>query len=356
MSLVIKRYADLSEPFFFYNGEERLRFSKSIWTYFRETSEGLTPLSGVTGTCHIIDRSSALMPWAVKMALRRVFALMQDHKRADGFYELYFTELEKILDASKKADREELEAAGDIGHVAHDWIESYIKSVLADNTNRTLELLAKLPEDERAANCCVAAIGWMDAHNVRWVATERRVFSRTFLYAGTLDGLAKVDSCSDPLCCPHEFKDRLSIVDWKTSNYLYVEYLLQTAAYWQAHVEETGDQVVDRWINRLGKDDAEFDSWHAEGGDLFAQDFTAFRHALELSQDLKQIESRISDVREARREYKKKIRDAEKAAQMKIECEKAKTYKGTRKSKCLPDGSQCEACAKKYSEMAQKRG
>src|SRR5262249_19750690 len=124
-----------------------------------------------------------------------------------------------------------------------------------------LELLGNFPVDERAANCCAAAVEWMSQHNVRWLKTERKCFSRKYGYAGTMDGLAVVDSCKDRLCCPHDFTDRLTLVDWKTSNALYVEYLLQTAAYQQAYQEETGETIADRWVIRLGKDDAEFDPW-----------------------------------------------------------------------------------------------
>lgn len=346
MSLKIKKYPDLSEPIFFYNGTERLRFSKQHWLYLREESDGvLTPLNGVTGTCHIIDKSQALMPWAVKLALQRTYALLQEHRRGDGFYEIFEVELEEILEAAKKADKDALEDAGEVGHIAHDWIESFIKATLADDEGRQFELLAKLPEDDRAANACIAAIEWMVRHNVRWIDTERKVFNREHLYAGTLDGLALVDSCDDPMCCSHSFVNRLSITDWKTSNYLYTEYLLQTAAYWAAYVLEFHEeQIEDRWIIRLGKDDAEFDPWHAEGVDLFKEDFDAFIHAQCLVNALKKIEGRISDVKAARSEYKKKKRQAEKLERDKIRCPKADDYKGSRMTKCLPDGSQCQAC------------
>jgi hypothetical protein len=351
MSLTIKRYPDLSEAIYFYNGTEKLRFSKQNWLYLWEKPTGLVPLKGVTSTCHIIDRSAALMPWAVKMALQRTWTKLQDYRRGDGFFEIYFSELEAILEDAKKADKDALEDAGDVGHIAHDWIESYIRSVLSGNEGRTLEILAKLPEDERAANCCIAALEWMARHNVRWQATEQRVFSRQYGYAGTLDGLALIDSCDDPLCCPHHFVDRLSITDWKTSNYLYVEYLLQTAAYWQAIYEEKQTPIQDRWIIRLGKDDAEFDPWHAPGQDLFVTDFTAFLHCLNLSLTLDTINGRISDIKAARKEFKKKRREAEKAERIKIRCDKADDYKGKRLTRCLPDGSQCLACQKKYEEQ-----
>lgn len=357
MSLKIKRYPDLSEPLYFYGGSEKLRFSKSHWLYLREAEDGtLEPLHGVTNTVHIIDKP-ALLPWAVKMALKRAWERFQEHRRPDGFYELFETELEQILEDSKKADRDALEEAGTVGHVAHAWIESLIKSIMAESVNRTLEILAKLPTDERAANACIAAVEWMDRHRVRWLLTECRVYSRKYKYAGTLDGLALIDSCDDPLCCPEPFKDRLSITDWKTSNYLWPEHLLQTSAYWNALeeeklkelVEKYGKPIDDRWVIRLGKDDAEFDPWHAPGTDLFNIDFEGFLQCLGLKLTLEKIQGRISDVKAVRKEYKKKLREAEKLERMKVRCDKADDYKGKRMTKCLPDGSQCQACAAIYA-------
>lgn len=353
MALVIKRYPDLAFAGYFYGGTEKLWFSKDNWLYLRETPEGQVPLSGVTGTCHIIDRSSALMPWAVKKATERVKTLMEEHRRGDGFYELLVEELDSILAASKKADREVLEDAGEVGHVAHDWVEQLVKSILSGDETRRMELIVKLPEDERAANACIAAVEWMIAHNVRWIATEQKVFSREDLFAGTMDGLALVSSCDDETCCAKPFADRLSIVDWKTSNYLYIEYLLQTAAYWKAKVEESGEAIEDRWIIRLGKEDAEFDPWHAEGTDAYQRDWSAFKHALDLTRSIKDIEAKMSEVKNQRKAAMKLKAQAAKLAQAKIRCPKADEYKGKKMSKCWTDGeesAQCVACAAKYAE------
>lgn len=351
MALIIKQYPDLSQPYLFYGGTESLRFSKKIWTWFKEHDGGtLEPLSGVTGTCKIIDHSAPLMVWAVKMALQRAHARLQEHKRADGFYEVYEEELAAILVDAKKADREVLEDAGNVGHIAHAWIESYIQSILAKDNPRSLEILAKWPEDERAANCCIAAVEWMFNHKVEWLQTERKVYSREFKYAGTMDGLAIVSACENPRCCAQPFTDRLSIVDWKTSNHLYAEYLLQTAAYQQAYMEETAEAVQDRWILRLGKDDAEFDPWHAAGAELFLPDFTGFRHALNLSLTMKQIDRRIWEIRDRRRGFERAEKTAAKEAAHRIACPKSKDYLGSRLTKCFEDGTQCEACASIYKE------
>jgi hypothetical protein len=346
---------NLPEYTFNYNPPVRLLFDESCWTYYRVCPDGtLEPCWGVTGVLKIIDKSEALMRWAVRTALARTKKLLMDggYVYLDGDTKtLYESVLDDIITRAKKADREELEAAGEIGHVAHAWVENVIKSILTNDEDRRLELFAKLPVDERAANACIAAIEWMFKHNVRWISTERKVFSLQYGYAGTCDGMAWVDSCDDPLCCPTAFKDRKSLIDWKTSNSLYVTYLMQAACYQHAHQEETGEKIEDRWIIRLGKDDAEFDPWHVEGEALFHEDMNGFLCALALYKSVHSIEDRVAAFRAvrvaARREIAKIARDAGYA----VKCLDADKYKGVRRKKgCNDTEKMCLKCEEIYAQ------
>jgi hypothetical protein len=355
VSLIIKKYNDLSAVHFFYDGTERLRFSPSKWLWVREQGDKLIELSGVTGVCKIVDRSQPLMRWAVKKSLEKLRILaLENHLGPDECVQMFPFELDRLIEEAKKADKEELESAGETGHEAHRWIESLILANLAGTRNRELEILAKLPEDELASNACCGSVEWMVKHNVRFRSTERKVFHREHLYAGTMDGLAIVDSCEDRCCCPTEFKDRLTVVDWKTSNYLYTTYLLQVAAYQAAYECETGDQIEDRWVLRLDKETGDFDPWHAEGRDAFDMDFTAFLHALDLTRSLKLIDGRVGVIREARREVRKAANAAAKLERLALACEGSKRYKGVRIPKCGPTGTGCAACLKKYFEVHGK--
>jgi len=69
------------------------------------------------------------------------------------------------------------------------------------------------------------------------MAVEHRVFSRLYGYAGTLDWLGRIDG-------------RLSIIDYKTGPVV-PSYGPQTAAYAEAHAEETGERVARRYALRL---------------------------------------------------------------------------------------------------------
>jgi hypothetical protein len=335
----------------FYNGSVTLVFDSQGWTYYKiETDGSRTPQYGVTTVLKIINKSEVLIPWALKRAMEKLKRLLKEKgyieiKDSVTFANLLFEEvLDDIISQAKKASQEEFEDAGEVGTQAHTWIESYIKAILEDKEERRLELLSKLPEDERAASCVIAALAWMDAHNVRWLMTERKCYSRRHSVAGTMDGLAIVDSCSYPVCCPTAFKDRKSLIDWKSSNGLYVSYLMQAAIYQESYEEETNDKIEDRWIIRLDKVSGEFDPWHCER-DSFQQDLDGFLNALALYKSVQGIEARISDIKDQKRAAEKEKLKIER----KIKCLDSDTYKGKRKKKgCNDSEEMCETCLKKF--------
>ena len=350
MSLVIRKYPDLTAPTPAYGGKVYTAFSAKAWkhflTPFGEITE-LTPLDGVTGVVKVIDKSSALVPWAVKQALMRCRRLILEQGLGpDGSIQLFVDELDAILAASKKADNDILEDAAAVGHVAHDHAEQTIKSLLSGDVRRTCELLAITPEDERAENAFVAVIDFTTSHNVRWTASEQRALSLELQSCGTADGLCYMDSCDDRLCCPTEYKDVYTLIDFKTSNCVvpYVSYLYQTALYQQAIEEEHHKEIANRFILLLEKTTGDFSAWGRFGRAAFEKDLAGFKHCLNLTRSLRDVQSEIDAMAQARRDRKKEAKAAEKEAATRLECPKAKDYKGSRMTKCLPDGSQCGAC------------
>lgn len=282
-------------PYIFYGGDVRLWFDPEKHVYYREIADNLfEPQDGVTTVIHIIDKSDALVPWAAKMVFEQALKLIpfDDSTLLDPepyTKPISYRELERILLAAKKAPREIKEAAGDTGSLAHQCIEDSIREARRirkpDEEAVTLKQIINWPTDERAINCVKAAFDWMQKHNVRWLETERKVYSRIHKFAGTMDGLALVDSCDNAKCkgCKNaKFSNVLSLIDWKSSNGLWVDYLYQTAAYEFAHEEEMDIDIVDRWILRLGKEDGEFDPWRI-GPESFDKDFEAFLRCLQLT-------------------------------------------------------------------------
>ena len=350
---LLKQYNHLEESIWFYDHTEELKFNRKTWTWYRVNGGTLERLYGVTGVVHIIDKSAPLMAWCKKRCMEKLRRLMVERAGSgseDALMQLYIGTLDEIIKEAKRADEEEKDAACDTGHDAHEWIEQYVKATLRHDEARREELLAKFPQDERAANCCIGMLTWSANHNVRWISTERPVYSRKHKCVGTMDGLALVDGCDDRLCCSSSFKDRLSVIDWKTSNALYIEYLFQTACYQSNYEEETGETIEDRWVIRLGKEDAEFDPWHVEGRESFEQDWRGYYNALQLFISVHEVEDRIDGVKNVRRAVLKERARAAKEAEHRVRCPKADDYKGIRRSKCFEDGTQCQACTKIYEE------
>jgi hypothetical protein len=349
MALIIRKWGSLSGPHLFYNGTEKLYFAKQNWLWLRDTPEGLQPLHGVTGTLKIVDKSDPLIRWACRKCIERIKALSEDNLRPDGMYEIHVEEFDQILEAGRKAHEVSLDDAATVGHISHSWVESVILAILNGDNNRLYEILAKFPLDERAMNCCIAAVDFMVRHNIRWIASERKVYSRSLGVAGTMDGLCYADACDDPLCCPDPFKDVLTLVDWKSSNHLVPTYLAQSALYQYAYTEETGEVIRDRFVIRLGKEDGEFDPWHRPGEAWFKQDLQLFLDALELTKSLEEVETGLSAMKETRKAAMKLKALAAKEERLKKKCEGADKYKGIRVPKCNK-GNPCETCLAKYAE------
>lgn len=350
----ITKYGGITEEYKFYNDSVILRYDKENHEYLLVEDGKLISIPSVTTIVHIIDKSNALVPWAAKKVAEKFVELAPKYKRTyeafsnETFDYLDLDDIPKLALEAKAAPREEKEEAADIGAQAHAWIEQHIKFCLQNSNHYTNIPWLLYPENEKVKSCCQAAFSWMQRHNVRWICTEKKIFSHKYRYAGTLDGKALVDSCDNPKCCPNAFKDRLSLIDWKSSNYLYLEFLLQTAAYEFADMEESGDLIEDRWVIRLGKENGEFEPWHLTN-ETFTSDWYAFQHALALYRSIQELENRINTKKQELKEEKKLEKQKEKEEQLKIKCKGADRYKGIRPPKCN-GGNPCQTCLEKYAK------
>ncbi len=329
----MEKFSTLTESYWFYNKTVELRFNVSDHKYYRVMELGnLVEQLRVTNTVHIIDRSVALTPWAAKKCAEKIIRTIP-LSTTDPLMlaTISLAEFTKLVMEAKNAHKEILVEAGDIGHLAHKCLEESIQHALDHDPEHIVRVLKNMPEDVKACACAVAAFDWMSRHNVRWIKTETKIYSKEYEYAGTLDGLAICDSCSDPSCCAKPFKNHRSLIDWKSSNYLYIEYLFQTAAYQGAEVEEFSIPIDDRWILRLGKNEEEagkFEPWYL-GPETYAEDFAGFLACLRLTKLVKSVDERMKEWKALIRESKKKQR----AEQKEIEKMRAKVEREAEKAK-----------------------
>jgi hypothetical protein len=188
---------------------------------------------------------------------------------------------------------------------------------------------AALPDDASATNCINAALDWMRKHQFRPTNSERKVYSRQYDFAGTLDWTAHITACGNPECCP--FSGTLYVLgDFKSSKRIYDEYFIQTAAYKHAQEEEFPSQPIEgRVLLRLGKTDGAFDA-HFRPNDTYEEDFEAFLGAMDVYNWLEKI--RLD------KKYDTQVRRAAKAAAQAAKPKRARRRKVVLKEAPVDDG------------------
>jgi hypothetical protein len=243
-----------------YGGLVLMEFDRKRHKYWAVDDGVRLKVPSVTGITGIIDKSSALMHWGTNNAIDVIKAAIEP----DSLYSQ--DDLDRIWRRAGKRSYAKTRAAAEIGTDAHAWLELYFSGQDPP-----------LPEDDAPHRRCVdASMDWLAAHRVRFIHTERAVYSRRHKYSGRLDGIAEVDG-------------ELCLIDWKTGNGIYPEAVLQSAAYNYAWEEETGKPLARRHVIRLGKNDGRFYS-HTYEPDTLSDDFEAFLGAKILGQRVKAIE------------------------------------------------------------------
>lgn len=167
---------------------------------------------GVTTILGRFKESGGLIHWSWKIAfdgLTEACSLLQDalngKKRADEAADFLAKPL-STWDYRTKRD-----TAADAGTCAHDMMECHIKGRAFDSSRYPPEVVVK------AQPAFEAFLQWAKQSKFEISETEVQMTSRKHLFGGTRDAIL-IDG-------------KRSLGDWKTSNAIYSEYLLQIAGY-----------------------------------------------------------------------------------------------------------------------------
>jgi hypothetical protein len=242
----------MSETYKMYNGSVELLFDDAKHRY---TVDGKT-VDGVTSILGIINKP-ALVYWSANKAAEYINLNLPVGKPMD--------EIEKkaLVDGCKTAHRTLKEAAGGSGTMLHDAIEAYAKEKKLPNFVNPI--LKKSFEQ---------FLNWVTENEVSFLASEKKIYSQKYNYAGTLDLILKI-------------KDKIVLADIKTSSGIWNEQFLQCSAYKAAIQEEYPDKKIDHVaIIRCGKD-GEFEVKEAND---FEENFQAFLGALSLYRRIKKMD------------------------------------------------------------------
>lgn len=242
-----------------YNGRVVLEFDEKKHVY---TVNGEKLLS-VTGITDIINKP-ALMYWAVNCTLEHIEEHLKPGVALDEI------QIKGLLADAKTANRRVRDKAADIGTLVHAYAEAYIKAELGMGSH------PESPINEAIRNGVDAFTQWWDQFHVVPVASEEKVYSEQFGYAGTLDLDAEVDG-------------KRCIVDFKTSSGIYPEMWLQTAGYQLAREEELDMRYDGRWIIQFSKTSGQFKAESRMSRREYFADRDGFLGALSLKKRLEEM-------------------------------------------------------------------
>ncbi len=227
-------------------------FFDPIKHYYYLDGKKLTGVTTILGTI----AKPQLIPWAARMAVehieREVAILVSDS--GDNWMTVLSQKWSEILTTAKSAHAKKRDTRATEGTDTHAEVEKYVRMMIDQSGG----VAQPEPEMENIQ----PFIGWACKNNVKFLLSEKRVFSKEHFYAGTLDIVLEKDG-------------KTLIADIKTGKAIYPTYYYQMAGY-QICLEEMGEKIDGAVVLRLGEDGSFEDQYRFD----FATDKSAFMGAL----------------------------------------------------------------------------
>lgn len=212
-----------------YKGKVKVKFFPASHQYWvSENGSTFKRMGGATSIIGIKDKSRALTPWSAELAADFLFS---EYRRKGEITK------DDVINAYIQHELYKDRAAA-LGTKIHDWCEQYINHGLGlcDHPD--------MPEDQNVLIGVSSFVDWAKKHKVKFVSSERIVYSLKHKFMGKMDIEALIDG-------------ERCLVDLKTSNGLYNSVSMQTAAYAKADEEENGKPYKGRWAIRISKETEE---------------------------------------------------------------------------------------------------
>jgi hypothetical protein len=160
-------------------------------------------------------------------------------------------------------------SSGEVGHAVHKMVEANIHGA------RFLPVVAEEIR-EKAMAAYEAWQDWFAGTKLTVEATEIPLVSEEYQFGGTID------------CLLRDSSGRLCIGDWKSSNALYGDYLLQIAAYGLLWDETQDEKITGGYhLVRFSKSEGDLEHRHFRNLDNALRMFLLLREAYELDKEVK---------------------------------------------------------------------
>jgi hypothetical protein len=164
------------------------------------------------------------------------------------------------------------DSAAEAGTLAHSLVEAHIHNLpLPDLSTHAPEIASQATQGYENY------LRWKDDNKIEILYQEMELTSAKHLYGGCPDAIGR------------DSRGQLCILDWKTSNGVYLDYLLQIAAYNNLWIEAHPDQPLTGGFHllRFSKEHADFAHHYWSELDEAWEMFLLFRRAYDLDKLLK---------------------------------------------------------------------
>ena len=225
------------QEFKLYNGEVVLTFAEKSHRYkVSDSGNKSVHCPSVTTILNVLAKP-ALVEWGVKCACNYVEDNLKLLISGDSFS---VQDVFKIVTAARTAHDRVREDAAEVGTNVHDWLARYWKF------KKTGQDMPGPIAEERAKRCVNAALESFSEHDMEPLRVEEAQYSRLLKICGRPDWIGHIDG-------------QLSLMDYKSTKFIYPEVALQMTAYAMMHAEEFGALPATRWALRLDKETGEFE-------------------------------------------------------------------------------------------------
>jgi len=175
------------------------------------------------------------------------------------------------LGLNNKNINDESRATLDIGKLLHAYIQADLEGAIVNEVGYTPEQIGL------AKKSFAQYLRWKDGKQIKAIKTEYVMVSEKYRYGGTIDALLEIDG-------------ELTLLDWKTSTHISLDYKLQVVAYlYLLHEQNIIPSRVG--VLRLPKSDGEFEYYEANANEHLQKYGEAWFKALEWYMALSALQS-----------------------------------------------------------------
>lgn len=274
----------------FYGGQVTIE-AKPWGDHYRFTVNKRSGILSATGVTKYLDKSQALLPWAVGLVGSHVTKSFEARTGISfSKDEIYLVVAEAIL-----KPEEAKVAGGKTGDVIHDYAHAFAKAVMSESTLPelpNLEHLVDKEEREKALNGINAFLDWYNTHDVEFLEMEKVVYYNSLLAGDTKEGEEVIEFLGI-LDCLARVNSEILVLDYKTGKRVYTDQRYQLSGYrkaWNSNPDNKAFFAVGSAVLSFSKETGELTVCKISEEES-EKDFKAFRglHAVALRE--KEIEA-----------------------------------------------------------------